>query len=94
MRSYSLTNADVINAFNRKLETESFTTSANIEKVLTDNADFLTNKRRRIRRYPILPFKLINHAPRYRFHEVEAWIVDVLIQLIQRGKVQERRGGA
>lgn len=89
MRSYSLTNADVTTLFRQKLAAEGFTTSVNVEKALADNTDFLTNQHRRVRRYPVLPFKLVNHAPRFRFHDVESWIIDVLIQLIQQNKVHE-----
>lgn len=89
MRSFSLTNADVITLFGQKLADEGFATSVNIENALSNNLDFLINARRRVRRYPVLPLKLFNHAPRYRFCDVEVWIVDVLILLIQQGKVFE-----
>lgn len=89
MNLYHLTCKDVIALFEQKLTQEGFVTSVNIGQVLTNNTDFLTNARRRVRRYPVLPLKLTNHAPRYRFRDVEMWVIDVIILLIQQGKVQE-----
>lgn len=91
MHSYSLTSASVTTLFEQKLAAEGFVTTVNVKKALVDNTDFLTNQRRRVRRFPVLPFKLINHAPRYRFSDVEVWVLDVLILLIQQGKVREVR---
>lgn len=89
MRHYNLSNADVIKAFNQKLAAERFTTAENIKVALEDNFDYLTNQRRKVRRFPVLPFRLTNaHTPRYHRNEVEAWIIDVLILLIQQGKVE------